>query len=61
MKDANSKKKPNAAAHHQSVPQPPRRLDEDPDRHLIRLQLVKPPQERTHFLRIPLANGGSCL
>lgn len=34
---------------------------EDPDLHLIRLQLAKPPHERTHFLRVPLANGGSCL
>jgi hypothetical protein len=39
----------------------PQRLDVDPDRHLIQLQLAKPPQERTHFLRVPLANGGSCI
>ena len=37
----------------------PKRLDEDPDRHLIRLLLSKPPNERTHFLRIPLPQGGS--
>lgn len=37
----------------------PSRSDEDPDRHLIRLQLARPPHERTNFLRVPLANGGS--
>ena len=35
--------------------------DLDPDIHLIRLQLAKPPSERTHFLRVPLPSGGSCL
>ena len=35
------------------------RVDEDPDRHLIRLLLSKPPNERTHFLRVPLPQGGS--
>jgi hypothetical protein len=34
---------------------------EDPDRHLIRLQLAKPPHQRTGFLRLPLATGGSCI
>ncbi len=33
----------------------------NPDIHLIRLLLARPPCERTHFLRVPLANGGSCL
>ena len=37
----------------------PIRVDEDPDIHLIRLLLAKPPNERTHFLRVPLPNGGS--
>jgi hypothetical protein len=38
-----------------------RQSTEDPDRHLIRLQLAKPPHQRTDFLRVPLATGGSCI
>jgi len=37
----------------------PERVDEDPDLHLIRLLLAKPPNERTNFLRVPLPGGGS--
>ena len=39
----------------------PERIDEDPDRHLIRYLLSLPPNERTHFLRVPLPNGGSAI
>ena len=39
----------------------PIRVDEDPDRHLIRSLLSIPPNERTNFLRVPLPNGGSAI
>ena len=39
----------------------PERIDEAPDRHLIRYLLSLPPNERTHFLRVPLPNGGSAI
>ena len=39
----------------------PERTDEDPDRHLIRYLLSKPHNERTHFLRVSLPNGGSAI
>ena len=60
MKDANRKNRGSAPKKEADAPQP-LRIDDDPDRHLIRLQLAKPPDERTNFLRIPLANGGSCI
>lgn len=60
MKDASKKDNLNATVRRPDAPRS-RRLDEDPDRHLIRLQLAKPPCERTHFLRIALTNGGSCI
>jgi hypothetical protein len=43
------------------VPPGPIRIADDPDRHLIRLQLAKLPAERTHFLRVPLPAGGSSI
>ena len=39
----------------------PIRVDEDPDRHLIRSLLSIPPNERTNFLRVPHPNGGSSI
>jgi hypothetical protein len=39
----------------------PERINEDPDRHLIRHLLSLPPSERTNFLRVPLPNGGSAI
>jgi len=39
----------------------PIRVDEDPDRHLIRSVLSFPPNERTNFLRVRLPNGGSAI
>jgi hypothetical protein len=61
MKNVSRQTSPKVTVLLQDAPQHARPLDEDPDRHLIRLQLAKPPHERTHFLRIPLANGGSCI
>lgn len=60
MKNANKPTAPDRLERGREVTDP-QRLDVDPDRHLIQLQLAKPPQERTHFLRVPLANGGSCI
>ena len=34
----------------------PERVDEDPDRHLIRYILTFPPNERARFLPVPLPN-----
>jgi len=39
----------------------PIRVDEDPDRHLIRSFLSLLPNMRTNFLRVPLPNGGSAI
>ena len=37
------------------------KTDVDHDRDMIRLLLSMPPNKRTHFLRIPLPNGGSAI
>jgi hypothetical protein len=60
MKDINSKTATKVVVPRMR-PATVRQSMEDPDRHLIRLQLAKPPHQRTGFLRLPLATGGSCI
>ena len=40
------------------LPQP-ERVEDDPDRHLIKMLLSLPPNKRTNFLRVPVGHGGT--
>lgn len=61
MKSVNSETLAEDAHLPKEATRQPERIDEDPDRHIIRYLLSFPPNERTNFLRVPLPNGGSAL